>query len=475
MFKCIAICSVHRILNSGPTVYVHAHIVLEGQFSMGIFCSTRKAFIALLLITLTALTGNVMLIQLSLQQNEAKDMEIKNLNRRLLSVAEEVESDQDFFSIMEQLPEISEHVLFESLQLKNLKIFVYDLPTAFNKDQVTRNFLHPPKIWDPNCTANFYSAEYSLHRFLMKSKYRTLTPSEADFFYVPAYSCCFLINNQPNNLTKTAIFHQKLLNHIRTSYPYFNLSDGRDHIWAFTQGFGPRLFGDFKQISNGIFLVHNGQFTLDDFTPYKDLTIPPDLTGYGFPSVYEIPESSRPAKQWLGHFGGTVIPLNTTDERGSHYSKGVRQYIKEHFTNDPDFRITGTRVKTYIKDMMSSTFCLCPEGWHAWNPRPYQAVQLGCIPVLLSEELELAFEEVIDYSKFMLRVRPADMGKLKSILLSIKPSEIADMQREMEKVWRLFNYGPRGLAPQMILKLLARRKSPHHIKREYHTMQLVVG
>lgn len=437
--------------------------------------ATRSTYSLFVLLALLILVGNIVLIQMSLQQNEEKEAEIRLLNRRLLSVAESIESDSLFLSMIEQLPEISEHVFFENLQLKNLKIYVYELPSIFNRDQVTRNTLHPPKIWDPNCTTNFYSAEYSLHQFLLKSEYRTLEPSEADFFYVPAYSCCFLINHQPNNLTKTGIFHHKLLNYIKTTYPYFNRSEGRDHVWAFTQGFGPRLFGDFQKIKSGIFLVHNGQYTLDDFTPHKDMTIPPDLTGYGFPSIYEIPESERPQKEWLAHFGGTVLPLNLTDERGSHYSKGVRQYIKEHFSHDKDFRITGTRVKTYIKDMMSSTFCLCPEGWHAWNPRPYQAVQLGCIPVLLSDEIELAFEDVIDYSKFMIRVRPSDVQQLKSILLSMSPSEIANMQNEMERVWRLFSYGPKGLAPHMVLKMLARRKPSHHIRREYHTIQLVVG
>lgn len=227
------------------------------------------------------------------------------------------------------------------------------------------------------------------------------------------------------------------------------------------------MFGNWKLINNGIFLVHNGQFTLDEFTPHKDITIPPDLSGYNFPSVYELPLKERPIRKWLGHFGGTVVAVDLKDERGSFYSKGVRQYIKKHFSADPSFRITGTRVDTYINDMMSSKFCLCPEGWHAWNPRPYQAVLLGCIPVLLSEEIELAFEDVLDYSKFMVRVRPKDVSKLKTILESISEHEVGAMQREMEKVWKLFSYGKSGLAPFMIVDSLARRKSPNHIQRKY--------
>ena len=384
-----------------------------------------------------------------------------------LAAQGESESDPWLAEVVQSIPEISEPYLHQSLLLKNLKIYVYKLPTIFNEDQVKLNAHKPPKIWDPNCTANFYSAEYSLHQYLLKSPYRTHNPWEADFFYVPAYSCCFLINNHPNNLTKTAIFHHKLLRHVQNDYPYFNLSQGRDHIWAFTQGFGAKMFGDWRRIKNGIFLVHNGQFTLDEFTTYKDLTIPPDLTGYKFPPVYEIPPSERRERKWLAHFGGTVLSINLTDERGSHYSKGVRQYIKDNFSSEPSFRITGTRVTSYIEDMMSSKFCLCPEGWHAWNPRPYQAVLLGCIPVLLSEEIELAFEEMIDYSKFMVRVHPGDVSKLKSILEAIPEYEVEEMRKEMERIWRLFSYGPQGLAPQMVMKVLARRKTPQHIQRTY--------
>lgn len=387
-----------------------------------------------------------------------------------VSVRAAVHSDQLIWRTSENLIYDYKHITAEDFtpeRLHNLKIYVYDLPEVFNKEQISLNKQKPPPIRDPNCTGNFYSAEYSFHQFLLKNPHRTRDPWSADYFYVPSYSSCFLINNHPNNLTKTAIFHTKLYKHIITKYSYFNFSHGRDHVWTFSQGFGAKMFGNWKLINNGIFLVHNGQFTLDEFTPYKDFSIPPDLSGYNFPSVYDLPLSERPKRKWLAHFGGTVLPATLKDERGSFYSKGVRQYIKEHYSKDRQFRITGTRVDTYIHDMMSSLFCLCPEGWHAWNPRPYQAVILGCIPVLLSEEIELAFEDTLDYSKFMVRIKPKNVSKLKEILKSIPSSEIKAMQEEMERIWSLFSYGKNGLAPYMILDALGRRKPPNHIHRSY--------
>jgi len=352
----------------------------------------------------------------------------------------------------------------------DVKIYVYSLPEIFNIKQLEINAKHPPNLWDPNCKTNFYSLERSFHNYLIESPYFTSDPRQAHFFYVPTYSSCFLINNQPNNLTKTGEFHKELFNHIVTTYSFFNLSQGRDHVWMFSQGLGARMFGNWRSIKSGIFLVHNGQFTLDEFTPLKDIPVPPDLTGYNFPSYFELPVQKRPKKKWLVHFGGTVIPANIKDARGEFYSRGVRQYIKKHFSSDHEFRITGTRVSTYVRDMMSSVFCLCPEGWHAWNPRPYQAVLLGCIPVLLSEEIELAFEDVLDYSKFMVRIRPSNIRILKRILKSIPVHEVKAMQEELTKVWRFFSYGKNGLAKYMIVRALDRRRTVNHIRRKFRNL-----
>ncbi len=88
---------------------------------------------------------------------------------------------------------------------------------------------------------------------------------------------------------------------------------------------------------------------------------------------------------------------------------------------------------------------------------------------MLTEELELAFEDTVDYSKFMVHIKPKDVSKLKKILKSISSREIRMMQAEMERVWRLFSYGHNGLAPYMILDALASRKSPYHLQRNYIT------
>ncbi len=67
----------------------------------------------------------------------------------------------------------------------------------------------------------------------------------------------------------------------------------------------------------------------------------------------------------------------------------------------------------------------------------------------------------------MLRVRPSQVSQLKSILSQVSEEEVEVKRRGLERVWRLFSYGPNGLAPHMILKMLARKKTPYHIRRDY--------
>lgn len=354
----------------------------------------------------------------------------------------------------------------------HVKIFVYSLPPKFNSLQVARSRQQPPPIRDPYCDTNFYSAEVTIHRALMRSYARTKDPREADFFYVPLYVTCFLINNHPNNLTKTGMFFEEGMQYVQRMFPYFNASQGRDHIYTFTQGFGARLSGkEWKQWSNGIFLTHNGDFSSDEFTPRKDIVIPPDLSKYVKP-IYTGTEKRNnfvlEQRRFLAMFGGQSFSSLIADHRGSNYSGGVRQYIATEMYRTPGFRITGTRSDSYLRDIRDSLFCLAPEGWHPWSPRPYYGLLSGCVPVVLSNRQELAFEDVVPYDEIVIWIRPEEVSSLNNILRSISVEDIERRLRIMERIWRLYSYDENeGAAMDAIFSELYRRKYFSRPRRRY--------
>ena len=102
----------------------------------------------------------------------------------------------------------------------------------------------------------------------------------------------------------------------------------------------------------------------------------------------------NPARGILALFAGHIL------EDKPMYSRGVRQFIKAHLLGTRGFKVVEGHYNGYCEDLHRAQFCLAPEGWHAWSPRVYEAVVAGCVPVLISDDLELPFERWLSYDDF---------------------------------------------------------------------------
>ena len=52
-----------------------------------------------------------------------------------------------------------------------------------------------------------------------------------------------------------------------------------------------------------------------------------------------------------------------------------------------------------VSSVIRSIFCLSPAGDTPSSARLFDAIVSGCIPVIISDELELPFEGILDYRK----------------------------------------------------------------------------
>eukprot|EP01006_Ploeotia_vitrea_P041536 TRINITY_DN66546_c11_g2_i2.p1 TRINITY_DN66546_c11_g2~~TRINITY_DN66546_c11_g2_i2.p1 ORF type:complete len:484 (-),score=264.11 TRINITY_DN66546_c11_g2_i2:104-1507(-) len=358
--------------------------------------------------------------------------------------------------------------VYSVIPKEKLKIFVYDLPTKFN---------HMIFIAHPSCETSAFGTEIHIHNQLLKSKYRTYNPEEAHLFYVPVYSACLVYRNFRHFPAYRRLIHDAI-EHIIHNYPYWNRTRGQDHVWAFVHDYGGCLswFDNldtiyYKELRNSIFVSHLGDLDMGCFQTFKDVVIPPmsanpDVYRYGYGGAGQ--NMTRYPKSTFIHFRGTVKWYHHNDipylgiKRGysKTYSKGIRALIKQLYSDDPLFSINEGSSPKYVEEVRRSVFCLCPRGFAAWSQRLFDSVMLGCIPVIIADNIELPFEHVVDYRKFSVKIDEKDIHMLREILMNIPESEIKKKQEYMKIAWKVFSWqrpSEEGDAFETLIGQLARK------------------
>jgi hypothetical protein len=110
-----------------------------------------------------------------------------------------------------------------------LKVYVYELPTKYNKKMVAK---------DSRCLSHMFAAEIFMHRFLLSSAIRTLNPEEADWFYTPVYTTCDLTPWGHPLPFKSPRIMRSAIQFISSHWPYWNRTDGADHFFVVPHDFG---------------------------------------------------------------------------------------------------------------------------------------------------------------------------------------------------------------------------------------------
>eukprot|EP00270_Netrium_digitus_P013728 TRINITY_DN4595_c0_g2_i5.p1 TRINITY_DN4595_c0_g2~~TRINITY_DN4595_c0_g2_i5.p1 ORF type:complete len:302 (-),score=48.94 TRINITY_DN4595_c0_g2_i5:159-1064(-) len=91
----------------------------------------------------------------------------------------------------------------------------------------------------------------------------------------------------------------------------------------------------------------------------------------------------------------------------------------------------------------TSKFCLVPAGDTPTSSRLFDSIVSGCIPIVVSDDIELPFEEFIDYTQFAIFVPQAfalKKGYLLSFLRQISKSKWRRRQNMMKKVAPAFKF-----------------------------------
>lgn len=378
------------------------------------------------------------------------------------------------------------------VQKKRPLIYVYDLPPEFNSHLLEgRHWKYEcvNRIYDFNnvtvWTEQLYGAEIALYESLLASPHRTNNGDEADFFYVPVLGACLITraHDAPHLSMKnhmglrsylTLDMYRRAYYHISQTYPYWNRTAGRDHIWFFSWDEGACYAP--KEIWNSMMVVHWGntntkynysttgyypdnwdRIPLEDrgnhpcYDAEKDLVLPawkvPD------PSIIAAKLWARPRsrRKTLFYFNGNLGNAYYNGRPEPNYSMGIRQKLALEFGSSPnkegklgrqaahDVIVTNVRASHYSNELASSKFCGVLPG-DGWSGRMEDSILHGCIPVIIQDGVHLIYENVLNYDSFAVRIGEEDIPQLVQILRDVNETELDFKFSNIHRIWQRFLY-----------------------------------
>lgn len=146
------------------------------------------------------------------------------------------------------------------------------------------------------------------------------------------------------------------------------------------------------------------------------------------PMQITFSDNSRPL---LASFVGSVThPIRNAMAESCKNTKNIAIYMKgwksKVETNEFDF---------FVNLAINSKFLLCPRGYGLNSFRLYEAMQLGCIPVIITDEFYLPWSDELDWKEFSVLIHSDQISNIENILLSYSDDQIKDMKNKIKTIY----------------------------------------
>lgn len=379
------------------------------------------------------------------------------------------------------------------------KVYMYDLPPKFHFGMLgwtgAVNQTWPNLNDDPSKIPRYpgglnlqHSPEYWLTLDLLASEMdnvvrpcsaiRVRDFNEADILFVPFFSSLSYNRNSKHRGRQKAsvdrVLQEELVEYLMGRLEWRQLG-GTDHL-VIAHHPNSLLFARKMLASSMLLLSDFGRYPREIANLQKDVIAPYKHM------VRTIPEDDSPSfdkRPTLVYFQGAI------------YRKDggvIRQVLHSLLQNEKDVHFKYGNIHTngirgVSKGMASSKFCLHIAGDTPSSVRLFDAITSHCVPVIISDEIELPYEDILDYSEFCIFVLSSDAmkkGYLMNLLRSVTREKWTKMWERLKKISLHFEYQYPSLpndAVDMIWQTIARKKSPSslsiHRKNRYRRPSLV--
>ncbi|KAF8378448.1 hypothetical protein HHK36_029788 [Tetracentron sinense] len=351
-----------------------------------------------------------------------------------------------------------------------LKVFMYDLPPEFHfglvgwkgeRGQIWPNVSNASRIpLYPGGLNLQHSMEYWLTLDLLTSNtpgmvrpciaIRVMNSSQADVIFVPFFSS--LSYNRHSKLqgrekvSVNKMLQNKLVDFLM-SQDEWKRKGGKDHLIV---AHHPNSMLDVRRkLGSAIYVLADfGRYPVEIANIKKDVIAPYRHV------VRTVRGDSAPFERrpTLVYFQGAIYRKDIGEkfDESSILRQGgaIRQELYYLLKDEKDVHFTfgsirGNGTSRTGQGMASSKFCLNIAGDTPSSNRLFDAIASHCVPVVISDEIELPFEDVLDYSKFCIFVQASDAvkeGFLLNLLRGIKREKWNEMWERLKEIVHHFEY-----------------------------------
>ncbi|XP_050367245.1 probable arabinosyltransferase ARAD1 [Argentina anserina] len=340
-----------------------------------------------------------------------------------------------------------------------VKVFLYDLPTRFTygiiqQHSLARGGRPSDDLSSLKYPGHQHMGEWYLFKDLLQPEsgrvgspvVRVLDPDDADLFFVPFFSSLSLIVNTNRQAAGSGELpaaysdeeNQVALVEWLEAQEYWKRNSGRDHVIMASDP--NALYKVLDSVKNAVLLVCDfGRLKPDQGSLVKDVIVP-----YSHRINTYNGDISVENRNTLLFFMGNRFRKEGGKIRDLLFQllENEEDVIVKHGTQSRESRRAATH------GMHTSKFCLNPAGDTPSACRLFDSIVSLCVPVVISDSIELPFEDVIDYRKIAIFVESNTAlkpGFLVSMLREITSERILEYQKQLNEVKHYFQYGvPNG-------------------------------
>jgi hypothetical protein len=111
-------------------------------------------------------------------------------------------------------------------------------------------------------------------------------------------------------------------------------------------------------------------------------------------------------------------------------STNIAMYIK-----DRPFTIGNAEFETFVNATLNSKFALCPRGYGLNSFRLYEAMQLQTIPVIITNDYYLPWEDELNWEEFSVLIDEDQIPYIPEVLAGFSDEQVERMRTRLTEVY----------------------------------------